>query len=137
MIIKTERRLLARLIDFLLTLLAWCCLLYLFGKAFLNYVPAQESQYLPKISLAHWGVTNTLTTYLLVVFFNALLLIVWARYNQFRFRGKTSRRPFEPLTSQELSQHFEQTPGQLKKLRQARISTLEHDEAGTLVAIHV
>src|SRR5690606_25623418 len=51
------------------------------------------------------------------------------------FRGKTSRRPFEPVGAEEICEHFGQSMSQLQKLRQARISTLEHNEEGQLVQV--
>lgn len=137
MIIKTERSLLARLIDTLLTLLAWCCLIYLVGKAVLTYTPSQAGSYLPTLSISDWSGAHTLLTYLLVALFNALLLIAWARYNQYRFQGKSSRQHFKPVASEELCQRFGQNTSQLQKLRQSRISTLEHNEQGQLVHVRV
>ena len=89
-LIFTERRLLPRIIDVLLTLIAWVGFLYLIYKGLITALAHS-----PYMGVRPFFTTlDTVTFYILVALVNGLVLIGWAKYNQFRFRvERRSRRP--------------------------------------------
>lgn len=89
-LIFTEQRLLPRIIDVLLTLFAWVGFLYLIYKGLITALAHS-----PYIGVRPFFTTlDTVTFYILVALVNGLVLIGWAKYNQFRFRvERRSRRP--------------------------------------------
>jgi len=89
-LIFTERRLLPRIIDVLLTLIAWVGFLYLIYKGLITALAHS-----PYMGVRPFFTTlDTVTFYILVALVNGLVLIGWAKYNQFRLRvERRSRRP--------------------------------------------
>ena len=88
-LIFTERRLLPRIIDVLLTAIAWVGFIYLIYKGLITALAHS-----PYMGVRPFFTTlDTVTFYILVALVNGLVLIGWAKYNQFRFRvERRSRR---------------------------------------------
>ncbi|MFE8118196.1 poly-beta-1,6-N-acetyl-D-glucosamine biosynthesis protein PgaD [Brenneria goodwinii] len=129
-LIFTEPRPAARLLDVLMTLCGWC------GFSWLMIVGLLET-----LQHSPWAgprpVTselNTVSLYLAIGIFNALLLIGWAKYNQFRFRIERRKRSGD-LNSEEVAQSFSIQKNQIDTLNHNRVQHVWHDENGRVVRI--
>ena len=131
-LIFTERRLLPRLLDIFLTLIAWA------GFGWLIYVG------MVKVIISHpdmgprpvHSTFSTLGLYLVIAVAYGTVLILWAKYNQYRFR--TERRSRKPgLEDHAVAESFQISPAVVSELNQARVSVVHHDEQGVITAVDV
>ncbi|HHN8542830.1 poly-beta-1,6-N-acetyl-D-glucosamine biosynthesis protein PgaD [Citrobacter cronae] len=131
-LIFTERRLLPRIIDVLLTIFAWVGFLYLIYKGLITALAHS-----PYMGVRPFFTTlDTVTFYILVALVNGLVLIGWAKYNQFRFRvERRSRRP--GLEEHELAESLRITRELVTELNKARVLTVHHHENGEISHIDV
>lgn len=131
-LIFTERRLLPRLIDILLTVIAWGGFLWLIYHGMVKaIIEHPDMGPRPVISTL-----NTLALYLVVAVLYGAALILWARYNQYRFR--TERRTRQPeLEDEEVAQSFQITPELVEELNKARVLTVHHNEHGGINAVDI
>lgn len=67
----------------------------------------------------------------------ALVLIVWARYNLYRFRSRETRRDSPPVPLATLAENFNIAAHDLAAWQQARRLVLHHDRNGGLRRIDV
>ena len=134
LLIRTERRWLPRAIDFLLTLLAWLGFLYLFIHGFIAVLQHNPSARMHLHFGLLFATIDTLATYLLVGLVNALILLTWAKYNEIRRRVER-RKPIPALTQVQLLASFGLTLPMLQTLRDNRICTVHHNDAGRVVAV--
>lgn len=131
-LIFTERRLLPKLFDTLMTLIAWggfIWLLYLGVRSLLHAVPEARFTLLGQTF-------GTLSFYIIIAVLNSLLLIFWAKYNQRRFSTERRTRR-QALPDTQLTQHFGLTPQVLEQLKQAQIVVVHHNDDGTTLEIEV
>lgn len=100
-LIFTEQRKLPKFIDFVMTVAAWLGFAYLI---FLGLVKAlSENAFMGPRPFESTLVT--LALYFLIALVNGLVLILWAKYNQLRFRvERRKRRP--ALAAKELAVSF-------------------------------
>lgn len=114
------------------TALAWTIWLYL---------------WLPLVSLIAWffgvqvfyehmillggyrGFLQLLTLYSTAVLCIAVVLIVWALSNQFRFRGKERREPIPPATKEETARFFKISVDAVARAQEANRMVIAFDEA--------
>lgn len=131
-LIFTERRLLPKIVDCLLTTVAWLGFIWLIYQGLQAVWHAQL-----QISVSLLGLTfNTLAVYVLIALVNSALLIGWAKYNQRRFRRERRRRP-QALPDAQLICHFGLSPKILAELNESQIAEVHHDQDGTLLAVKV
>ncbi|CAM3672964.1 poly-beta-1,6-N-acetyl-D-glucosamine biosynthesis protein PgaD [Xenorhabdus thuongxuanensis] len=131
-LIFTEQRLWPRLIDILLTILAWVGFVYLF---IVGLFYASHNNPKPFISTLFTSELGTVAIYIAIAIFNAFLLISWAKYNQRRFR--IERRRHRPaLTHTEVAQSFTLEQGLLDTLRQSKVSSITYDNQGHIIEIN-
>lgn len=129
-LIFTARGWLPRTLDFLLTLFGWCGFIWLFTTGLLHVVQTQPFSG-PRPLASGLG---TLLLYIAVVLFNALLLIGWAKYNQWRFRvERRRRRPgLEPV---EVAQSFAISPQDLSLMSRSELLRVHHDNDGHITQV--
>ncbi|PHM63643.1 poly-beta-1,6-N-acetyl-D-glucosamine biosynthesis protein PgaD [Xenorhabdus ishibashii] len=131
-LIFTEQRLWPRIIDILLTILAWVGFIYLF---ILGLFYASHNGPKPFISTLFTSELGTIALYIAIAIFNAFLLIGWAKYNQHRF--KIERRRHRPaLTYAEIAQSFALEHELLDTLRQSKVSSITYDNHGHIIGIN-
>ncbi|MDC9592467.1 poly-beta-1,6-N-acetyl-D-glucosamine biosynthesis protein PgaD [Xenorhabdus sp. IM139775] len=142
-LIFTEQKLLPRLMDILLTVLAWVGFIYLFIVGLFNASHHGPSAFTSTFTSAFTSTfTSTLTSklgslalYIAIAIFNALLLIGWAKYNQRRF--KIERRRHRPaLTHAEVAQSFILEQKLLEVLKQSKVSSITYDNHGHIIGIN-
>jgi biofilm PGA synthesis protein PgaD len=132
-LIFTERRPLPRVLDTLLTLIAW------FGFSYLIYNGLMTAlAHSPFLGIRPFFSTlDTVTIYAVIGMLNGLVLIAWAKYNQRRFRGveRRSRRP--GLKENELAASLHITSGLAMELNKGRVLTVYHHDNGEIDRVEV
>lgn len=103
----------------LVTLLAWMFFGYQFQFQFVD-----REGYL--------GLLAMLTTYVTVVLVMGGSLIIWAKYNHLRFRGKDRRKGFVVPTIDELAVLYAQSVDTIERWRACAVVTVHHDEHGAI-----
>lgn len=134
-IIQTPQSAVGRLIDFLLTALAWIVFLYLFGSGIWSILTEPVSGIsVPLFSrlLPH---AETLLVYALVVACICLLLAVWASYNAQRFGKLDRRRPTPELSDETLAGSFQISSAHSQRLHTSHIIHIHHTEDGQISLI--
>jgi len=134
MVIIKSRSPLQHGVDILLTMLGWAAFAYLFIAgtfAMLAENPGDQA-WLPA---QLFSTLATLRDYTALTLAGALLLLVWAKYNQYRFRGKDRRKSEALLSEAKLLASFKISSAQLSVLQQARTSVIRHDEHGNILGV--
>lgn len=126
-LILKERRRIPRIIDILLTLLAWSGFIWLFIHSMLHMVHTSATAG-PRPLASGLG---SIALYIAIVLFNGLLLIGWAKYNQFRFRVERRRRR-PGLELQEVAQSFAISDRDAWVLNRHDIMRVHHDNHGQI-----
>ncbi|OTA17298.1 poly-beta-1,6-N-acetyl-D-glucosamine biosynthesis protein PgaD [Xenorhabdus vietnamensis] len=130
-LIFTEQRLLPRLIDILLTILAWAGFIYLFTMGLSHFSHSGPKPFTSTVT----SELASIVLYIAIAIFNALLLIGWAKYNQHRFR--IERRCHRPvLTHTEIAQSFILKQNLLDILKQSKVSSITYDNHGHIIDIN-
>lgn len=135
MIIKTPRSRLLASVDVLLTSLAWLALIYLLGKGMLAIVQGQRSG--PEVTLFERFLPSagTLGAYAIVAVVNACVLLLWAKYNELRFRGKDRRAALAQLSSEQVAQSFSMDADTRLSVATSRWMTVHHGAEGQVQSI--
>ncbi|ART82241.1 poly-beta-1,6-N-acetyl-D-glucosamine biosynthesis protein PgaD [Oceanisphaera profunda] len=128
-LIVTERRILPKLLDSLLTIIAWVGFIWLIYHGVVTVLHAQSEGGDP-LSLT----LGTVIFYLLIALANSLLLILWAKYNQRRFRTERRIRPQE-LPHGQLAIQFGLTQETLEQLNQSQIVVVSYNNDGTALEV--
>lgn len=134
-LIFTQQRWLPRLIDVVLTFIAWAVFVYLFVTGFMGIV--QQST-VPGAQ-RHFGLLlatiNTLLMYLLVGAINAAILSIWAKYNEIRRSGGERRKPIPVLEDSQLMSSFNISGEMLDTFRSHQVVAVFHDEHGRISSV--
>lgn len=126
-LIFTERRRMPRLVDVALTLLAWGVFIWLiYNGLALALDRSHQTEIRP-----FFITLDTLTIYTVVALFNGLVLIGWAKYNQYRFRVERRRRK-AGLEEPELATSLHISENLTHQLSEARVMTVYHDDKGDI-----
>lgn len=131
-LIVTERRILPRLIDSVLTLIAWGGFIWLIyhGVESILHTQSQDGAVPFKLTF------DTVVFYLLIVLVNSLLLVLWAKYNQIRFSVERRTRRDE-LSDQQLAEHFGLRSDVLEQLKQSQIAVVSYSDDGSTLDVRV
>ncbi len=126
-LIFTEQQRLPRVLDALLTIIAWLGFSWLIYSGLINAI-----EHDPFMGTRPFYTTlNTLSIYLLVACLIGMALIAWAKYNQIRFRiERRKRRP--ELERDEVAASFNITPELALMMSQAQVFTLAHYDTGAI-----
>lgn len=131
-LIFTERRKLPIIIDLVLTAAAWLGFCYLISQGLVKALT--ENAFVGPRPFQSTLVT--LAIYFIIALLNGLGLIMWAKYNQFRFR--TERRKRRPaLATKELAMSFHITPELVSELNKSRVLTVHHNSHGGIDHVDV
>lgn len=137
LIVRTPRSRLGWLIDAVLTALAWVAFVWLCVSGLLAIF--REANAGPAVP--GWGALmptmGTLTLYVVVGMINGVILLAWARYNQYRFAGLQRRAAVPPLANEELAQSFGLPVQRLAALHQAKIAVVEHEPDGAIANVRL
>ncbi|MEJ6656051.1 MAG: poly-beta-1,6-N-acetyl-D-glucosamine biosynthesis protein PgaD [Pseudomonas sp.] len=130
-LIYTERRLLPKLVDTLLTLLIWIGFSWMIYQGLISVLQAQPDAGPRPLDLS----VDTITMYVLIALINSLLLILWAQYNQYRFAVERRTRRNE-LSDEELADCFGIASDTLLQMKNNQVIVVSHDRDGTLTGVH-
>jgi biofilm PGA synthesis protein PgaD len=128
-----------RLRDVALTAALWFSYVYLSSDFFLFIAETffwmigtgPES---PRLHLV-LDVLPTVASYAIVAIANAGVLILWALYNQVRFRGKERRKASPIVTVDDFARMYEVSAAEVAAWQRARILIVHHDENGHLLQV--
>jgi biofilm PGA synthesis protein PgaD len=128
-----------RLRDVALTSALWFGYIYLssdfflfLGESFFWMIGTGPES--PRLHLV-LDVLPTVGTYAIVAIANAAVLILWALYNQVRFRGKERRKASPIVTVDDFARMYEVSAAEVAAWQRARILIVHHDENGRLVQV--
>lgn len=137
MIIRTTRHWFPRLVDTLLTLMAWGVFVYLLVSGGEHFRFDGSQALLSGFFGELYDARGSLLFYLLLSLAFGAVLVGWAKYNQIR-AGRYDRRRRRPdLDEQALAQSYMMQACVLGFLQQQRILVAHNDEHGDLVSVEV
>lgn len=131
-LILTEHRVLPRLFDTLLTLLAWCGFLFCLYINLLLQVTEQSDSFRETI-LASF---STVLIYLLIAMLNGWLLILWYHYNRHNPDTRRHER-LSSLNSDELARSFNVDPQIISEMSRGNLLTVYHDHIGHIIDLRI
>lgn len=134
MVIRSQRGQWRFLLDCVLTVLAWLAFALLFARGIWSIATKNrdgiEMPFLSEIA----PTVSDLGIYILAMLLHGGLLILWARYNYLRFRGKQRRSPSTaPLAQLKLMADYGITLQTLNELRTLPISVIHHAPDGSII----
>ncbi|HWK72242.1 MAG TPA: poly-beta-1,6-N-acetyl-D-glucosamine biosynthesis protein PgaD [Burkholderiaceae bacterium] len=135
MIITTTRSRAGLLFDAILTIIGWAGFLYLFGTGILAIVHGAEQGPQSPLLLPFLPTLATLSDYAALAALNAAILVSWALYNHWRFKGLDRRKPLQAVGIGHLARSFALTPQEVDGLGATKIATIHHDAQGGIVEI--
>jgi biofilm PGA synthesis protein PgaD len=120
----------------------WIVYLYLIQDAFIDlYTLVDEAAqwmflHAPRPDLpSMFGLMETLGDYAVVIAVNGAILIGWALYNQFRFRGRDNRKAIAAIGPAELGDFHGFSDADVARWQQARTLLITHDADGKVLAV--
>ncbi len=129
-------------LDWVLTALVWLLFLFLIRAALVDlYVLTRESltwifagsdrPSVPEIS----RFIGTLWTYFIVAVANGMILIAWARYNQYRFGGHDQHVAGRVVNVEDLAALYRLPAEDIARWQGSRILVMRHQADGTLITV--
>jgi len=135
---RTIFRFLRYFVEAFLTALGWILFGFLFaaGVFVILYGETNETDtlFLPSQLLSSIG---TILGYGILMVVSAVLLIIWAKYNQHRFAGVDRRKPPAPLSKIQLCNSFSISNSQFDEVHAARVFVVHHDDDAVIRAVDV
>lgn len=127
-LILTEHRVLPRLVDAGLTLLAWLgFLFFLYANLLMQFIAPPSPRWESLMDSL-----NTALVYLLIAALNGWLLILWYHYN--RRRARTRRHTAVlALRDDELASSFNVAPQIISEMSRYNLLTVYHDQIGQII----
>jgi biofilm PGA synthesis protein PgaD len=136
----TDVPVIIRIRDIILTILLWIAYLY-FMRDFFSFVGDAGTWashgFVDSDGYSSFRVIPTILNYLLVTFIFGLIYILWAKYNQLRFRGKTRRRAIQPVTVEQMAKLYNIDPKSVTSWQKAHTLTMYHDARGYLTKVEI
>lgn len=123
--------------DWIMTALWWLFWLYLIREIFYVGVDLLGSRSEPIRAALVEDISRTFSFYFEVIAINGLILIAWARYNRFRFRGKDRRSAKSSVSVAEIAETLSMSLFQVEAAQRARRMVVHHDEYGTIARVDV
>jgi poly-beta-1,6-N-acetyl-D-glucosamine biosynthesis protein PgaD len=127
--------------DWILSVAMWVLYLYLIREVFTDVYRLVDEGYAwaflgaPHPSLPTvFRFVYTLGLYSVIVVINGMVLIGWATYNRYRFRGPDHRRAIGKVSPTQLGQFYGFPAETVAEWQQARSLIMIHDAEGKLLA---
>jgi biofilm PGA synthesis protein PgaD len=128
---------LTRVRDWIMTALWWVFWLYLIREVFFVALDLFAERTEPIRAALMEDIGRTFGFYFQVIAINGLILIGWARYNRFRFRGKDRRSAKSSVTGGEIAETLSMSLFQVEAAQRARRMVVHHDDYGTITRVDV
>ena len=132
----SERPLLRRIVDGVVTLLLWLGYFYLMrhvASVVLSYVGIPAPWGLQWSDISVPPLVTNIRSYAMIVLLNAAILISWALYNKFMFGHRGRRRQASSVTRLEVGKHFLVSEAQVLDCQSAKRIIMVHDASGNLI----
>ena len=127
-LILTEHRVLPRLVDAGLTLLAWLgFLFFLYANLLMQFIAPPSPRWESLMASL-----NTALVYLLIAALNGWLLILWYHYNRRRARTRHHTAVLT-LRHDELASSFNVAPQIISEMSRYNLLTVYHDQIGQII----
>ncbi|EPL2541947.1 poly-beta-1,6-N-acetyl-D-glucosamine biosynthesis protein PgaD [Klebsiella pneumoniae] len=127
-LILTEHRVLPRLVDAGLTLLAWLgFLFFLYANLLMQFIAPPSPRWETLIDSL-----NTALVYLLIAALNGWLLILWYHYNRRRAHTRHHTAVLA-LRDDELASSFNVAPQIISEMSRYNLLTVYHDQIGQII----
>jgi len=135
MIITKSRSRCQYCVDIILTMLGWLVFAYLIVTGMLA-VLALDVQTGTLWSSPLLASVASVLGYALLALVGAATLVGWAKYNQYRFRGKDRRKRAVALSEAQLRASFAVAATPFDAVRNARSLVIQHDDDGNVLSIN-
>jgi biofilm PGA synthesis protein PgaD len=132
MIITTQRSPLALTIDAILTALGWAGFFYLFTKGVVAVLEGHFNSPNMAVIDPFIPTLSTLGVYMFVIAFNALLIVLWARYRKLFFRDLLENRAKLRIDDETIASHFRLSCNQLHEIQGSRVTVIYHSNEGDI-----
>lgn len=132
MIITTQRSSTFLVIDAMLTAIGWIGFFFLFTKGVVSILDGTYDS--PKMAvLDHFMPTvTTLAAYLLVGVFNALVIVLWARYHALFSNDRAQHSMQVQVDDDTVALHFQLSRNQLHEIQDSRVTVIYHSTDGAI-----
>jgi len=135
MVIRSARGHWRHALDILLTALAWGLFTYLVARGIWSILSLERGGIdLPWLTSLLPGFAD-LGVYLLAMLLLGGVLVLWARYNFWRFRGRTRRGASAPTDDASLLRHYAIAPDSLQRLREMPVCIIHHAPDGRIMQV--
>ncbi|HWL27607.1 MAG TPA: poly-beta-1,6-N-acetyl-D-glucosamine biosynthesis protein PgaD [Burkholderiaceae bacterium] len=132
MIITTQRSPLFLAIDTALTALGWAGFFYLFTKGVVAIVGGHLGSTSMTVIDPFIPTLHTLAVYVLVIAFNALVIVLWARFHKLLFKDLFGRRDKPSVDDETVASHFRLSCNQLHEVQESRVIVIYHSNDGDI-----
>ncbi|MBX3679538.1 poly-beta-1,6-N-acetyl-D-glucosamine biosynthesis protein PgaD [Cognatazoarcus halotolerans] len=129
-----------RFVSRTLTLVFWVGWVYLWLPAItlVGWLAGLERFHFHMIVLeGYQGFLGLLVLYAVVIFSMGFALVLWAKYNHWRFRGVERRRMRPTVSAEALGTMIGVQAADIERWRDARIAVVHHDAHGQVVMVDV
>lgn len=133
-IITTRCSRIAQIIDSLLTAIAWCGFFYLVIQG-VSTLFASTTEYPDGFATQFPLIMHTLAIYLAVAAFNAMILVLWAKYHKIFFRKLGHRHAVSKLDDETLASSFSLSCQQLREMQYSRMAVIHHTPEGNIAGM--
>jgi len=135
MVIRSARGYWRQVLDIFLTWMAWLFFSYLFARGIWSVLSSGRGGVeMPWLAPLLPGFSD-LGVYLLAMLLQGGLLVLWARYNFWRFRGRTRRAPPLAMDDDTLMRYYGIPADSLDCLRQAPVCVIHHAPDGRIMEV--
>ncbi|MVW73731.1 poly-beta-1,6-N-acetyl-D-glucosamine biosynthesis protein PgaD [Pseudomonas xionganensis] len=135
LLIRTQQRLLPRVIDIALTLAAWAGMAYLVMQGVKGLLQGEQNSPRLWFGIEFLQTLDTLLVYLLVGLAIGALLLAWAKYNERRAEWYERRERMPDICERGLSANFQVSLPILDCLQNQQVLILHNHAHGALAAI--
>ncbi|WP_336969804.1 poly-beta-1,6-N-acetyl-D-glucosamine biosynthesis protein PgaD [Sphingobium aromaticiconvertens] len=132
--VSNTRSRLARVIDLVVTAIAWLVFGYLLYRGLFAGSTGAGDAPRPIVPEA-LQTLHTVTLYVIVALVNAAILFAWAIYNQLRFRGQDRRSAISQASDHQLAQSYRVDTATLQQLRTKGPTIVYHDAHGRIADV--
>ncbi|MFN3579116.1 MAG: poly-beta-1,6-N-acetyl-D-glucosamine biosynthesis protein PgaD [Pseudomonas sp.] len=136
-LIRTPRHWLPRLVDILLTVIAWVLFVWLMYNGIIDLIADQRQG--PRIELGTELLSglDSLLLYLVMSLLVACVLTMWASYRRDQAAGFERRQRVPIMSDETLSSSFGVNPRLMQLLQKQQVLRVHNDEHGHLLSVEM
>lgn len=136
-LIHTPRHWLPRLVDIVLTVIAWVVFIWLMYNGIIDLIDDQKQG--PRIEMGTQLLSglDSLLLYLVLSLLVACILSIWATYRKRQAAGFERRKRVPIMSDTTLSGSFGVDPRLMKLLQEQQVLTVHNDDDGHLLSVEM